>query len=260
MLSGPVFCDTEMKQYKIIVAYDGTEYVGWIQQKGYPSVVQMLQDCFWDVFGHRISIVGASKTDSGVHALGQVAVFKTDIPIDPVRMRAAWNNRLPSSIIIRSLIHDDHFHPHKQVKQKVYYYHIFFDRPLPFVARYGTYISRPIRRDIFEKALKLFEGTHDFSAFYTGNDRHDTIRTIDEIKIEFLKRYQACRVVVIGQRFLRHMVRRIVGAALAVASYKDITLDDIRCALHTGSMHAQLLTAPAQGLLLRKIIYRRAHE
>jgi tRNA pseudouridine38-40 synthase len=172
-------------------------------------------------------------------------------------MRMAWNNILPLSILIRSLEQDDQFHPHYQVKQKIYYYHLFFDGPLPFVARYGYYVSRLFDPQRFQETLHLFVGTHDFSAFYTGNDRENAVRTIGSIHLEYIPRYKVYRVVVLGERFLRHMVRRMIGAALVVASREGITHADIRDALQTGMMNAQLLTAPAQGLMLRKIIYEK---
>lgn len=250
-----LFYRKKMKRYKAVIAYDGTDYSGWIQQKDRPSIVQTLQDSFVAVFGRSIRILGASKTDAGVHALGQVAIFETDIQVDPQKMLYAWNNLLPSSILIRSLEHADWFHPHYHVKQKIYYYHLFVDRPLPFVARYGYYTSRAFEQQQFKDALQLFVGSHDFSAFYTGNDREDAVRTIDEIRFEYMERYNVYRVVVKGERFLRHMVRRIVGAALVVASREEITHADIRDALQTGVMHSELTTAPARGLMLRKIIY-----
>ena len=250
-----LFYRKKMKRYKAVIAYDGTDYSGWIQQKERPSIVQTLQDSFVAVFGKPIRILGASKTDAGVHALGQVAIFETDIQVDPCKMLYAWNNLLPSSILIRSLVHDDQFHPHYLVKQKIYYYHLFADRPLPFVARYGYFVSCPVDWQAFKDALQLFVGTYDFSAFYTGNDREDAVRTIDEIRFEYIERYNVYRVVVIGERFLRHMVRRIVGAALAVASREGIAHANISDALQTSVMHSELPTAPARGLVLRKIIY-----
>ena len=154
----------KMKQYKLVIAYDGTAYAGWIQQKDYPSIVQTLQDTFAHVFKKGISLLGASKTDAGVHALGQVAVFETDIDVEMQQMLFAWNNVLPSSILIRSLEHDDLFHPHYYVKRKLYYYHFFTQRPLPFIARYGEYVGHLFDETRFNEALQLFVGEHDFSA------------------------------------------------------------------------------------------------
>jgi tRNA pseudouridine38-40 synthase len=245
-----------MQQYKMIIAYDGTDYAGWIQQKDQPSIVQTLHDSFERVFKKPITLLGASKTDAGVHALGQAAIFKSDIAVDTATMQWAWNNALPTSIMIRCLEQNDSFHPHYKVISKTYQYHLFFERPLPLYARYGAYISYPIDRKKFEAALQLFNGTHDFHAFYTGNDRHDTVRTIHAIQFSYLKDYNAFRVEITGEKFLRHMVRRMIGAALAVASRESITLEDIITALATRTVNYELPTAPAQGLMLHEIRYK----
>ena len=242
------------KQYKLIISYDGTEYAGWIQQPNEPSIVQTMQDAFTRVFEKSIRLLGASKTDAGVHAYGQVAVFKTDLKIDTEKMRWAWNNALPESIMIRSLEQDDSFYPHGNVLRKTYHYDLFLDRPLPFISRYGTHVYGAVDWDLFEKALRLFEGTHDFKAFYTGDDRDDSTRTIETIWLDRSNpgRY---RVVVMGKSFLRHMVRRIIGASLAVAQRDTLSLDDIVHALQTGHTNCQLPTAPAKGLMLWGIEY-----
>ncbi len=248
-----------MKQYKLVIAYDGTDYSGWIQQPNRASVVQTLQVAFARVFKKKIVLLGASKTDAGVHALGQVAVFKADIAVDAEKMRWAWNNALPSSIVIRSLVSDEQFHPHVNVKYKIYYYHFFVDRPLPFIARYGYYMAHQFDWQRFEQALQCFVGTHDFYAFYTGSEPNkNTVRTIERIKLEFIKRYSVYRVVIAGERFLRHMVRRMVGAAFTVVSDGSVSHDDIRMALQRRSVNCKLTTAPANGLMLYKIIYKEA--
>ncbi len=244
-----------MKQYKMTVAYDGTDYAGWIQQKDQPSIVQTLQDTFLQVFKKPIAILGASKTDAGVHALGQVALFKTDITIDPSTMQWAWNNALPLSITIRSLMEDATFHPHYNVVSKTYYYHFFRERPLPLYARYGAYIPYALDLHRLQQALNLFQGTHDFAAFYTGNDRNDTIRTVD-VNMTYVKEYNVYRIEFKGKKFLRHMIRRIVGAACAVASRESMTTADITTALATKTINHALPTAPAKGLMLYEIIYK----
>ena len=196
-----------MKTYKIIVSYDGTDYAGWIQQRSQPSIVQTLQDTFNRIFGHSITLLGASRTDAGVHALGQVARFHTTMIMEQKQL-VAWNNALPDSIVIRSLIEHDQFHPLHDVDYKTYYYHFCTNRPLPFVARYVHQVTYPLDMEKMRKALAIFEGTHNFAAFYTGNDRLDTIRTIQTVSLEYAAEYDAYRVVIVGEKFLRHMVRQ----------------------------------------------------
>ena len=92
-----------MKRYKLIIAYDGTDYNGWQQQPGVPTVEGMLKKRFYAAFQTSVKILGASRTDSGVHALGQVASCTTELDIEPEKLRKAWNNVLPPSIVIRKL-------------------------------------------------------------------------------------------------------------------------------------------------------------
>lgn len=251
------------KRYKIKVAYDGTDYVGWIQQPNQRSIVETLHNTFHTTFGKTIRLLGASKTDAGVHALGQVAVFVTDLSIDAQKMMSVWNNTLPESIVIQSLSEDESFHPHQYVELKTYWYHIFLDRPLPMFARYGWYapeLARAGGKDVIprlESMLQHFVGTHDFHAFYTGNDKgDDTIRIIDSIGITYLPEYTAYRIEVRGKKFLTHMVRRMVGAAVAAATRGDVIEQSIMDALRYRKIHYELPTAPAKGLMLAGIQYK----
>lgn len=245
-----------MQKYKIIVAYDGTDYCGWQKQKCVPSITQKLEDTFAVVFEKSISIVGVSRTDAGVHSLGQVASFRSDFAITQEKMFSAWNNMLSPDIVIRDLqkIPQDES-IHQNVVQKTYYYHFFTKRPLPFVQRYGWYYRYPIDIEKLQNALNVFIGTHDFRSFCTGDDREDTVRTIDEISLEHFTRFNAYRIVVKGPRFLRYMVRRIVGAVIEVASRRNLSIDYLQEVLDERDPEQTLPNAPAKGLLLYKIKY-----
>ena len=167
---------------------------------------------------------------------------------------------MPADIFIRSLerVHEN-FNPFCYVKQKIYYYHFFLERPLPFVQRYGYYYPYPTDIDLLNKALQCFMGTHDFAAFRSSEDtRADTVRTIDMITLEYFKRYNVYRITVKGQKFLRHMIRRIVGASLAIASRPGVTLNMIHDIMQKRNPAHTLPNAPAQGLVLYKIIYEKA--
>lgn len=242
--------------YKIIVSYDGTDYAGWIQQHGKPSIVHALQESFKKIFGHEITILGASRTDAGVHAMGQVARFHTHLPMTNKQLQA-WNNGLPDSIMIRSMQESEGFHPFHNVARKTYYYHFSLSRPVPQLARYVHQVTYPVDLDKLAQSLALFAGTHNFAAFYTGNNRPDTIRTIETISLSYEPSYNAYRITVVGEKFLRHMVRRMVGAALAVAIRERMSPSVIQEALASGRMNTDLLTAPAKGLMLQEIEYRK---
>lgn len=245
-----------MQHYKLIISYDGTNYHGWQYQPEQATVVGVLQEQYKKVFGSPITIVGASRTDAGVHALGQVALCKTDLNITPQKFKQAWNGRLPADIHIRSLEPvDATFHPQYTVRQKTYWYHIFPQRPLPFAARYGLYYRFPFDVKLFEECLQVFVGTHDFRSFCTGDEQESTVRTVDAIRVIWLPRYQAYRVIVQGPGFLRYMIRRMVGAALHIATYHDLTKEHLLEVFAAKNPEHFLPTASAQGLLLRKIIY-----
>ena len=246
-----------MQNYKIIVAYDGTNYHGWQMQHECISVTQVLQDSFKKAFHKLITIVGASRTDAGVHSAGQVAFFSLDFAIDAEDMRFAWNNVLPPSVVIRSITPvSSAFHPQKNVIQKTYYYHIFLKRPLPFFARYGWFFRRPFSLEELRDCLQVFVGTHDFRSFVTLDDeKKSTIRTIDEISVDYIERYKAVRIAVRGRSFLHYMIRRIVGAALDTASHDHLNRSTLEKALAEKNPQQSLQRAPASGLLLYKIRY-----
>ena len=245
-----------MKKYKIIVSYDGTDYYGWQVQAGHPTVAGVLQDTFQEVFGTQIHIAGSSRTDAGVHALGQTAVFNTDLAIAPDQLHFAWQNILPPAILIRSIEEVPlDWNPRHNVKQKTYYYHFFQERPLPFGARYGWYYRYPVNIDKLKQALEVFVGTHDFRSFCTGDEYENTVRTIDAIDVEWIAEFNVYRISVKGPGFLRYMIRRIVGACLEVASRDTLTINDLKIALDQKNPLQLLPTAPAHGLLLYKVVY-----
>jgi tRNA pseudouridine38-40 synthase len=244
-----------MPRYKLIIAYDGTEFFGWQQQKELPTIAQTLQDTFKHVFKREISILGASRTDAGVHALGQVASFDTDLVIPPQKLQYAWNKALPPSILIRSVQPvDDSYNPHHNVVSKEYHYLFFQERPLPEFARYGWHYPYPVDHKKLNFGLSLFIGTHDFRSFCSG-EQEDTMRTITNITVEEDPLRNGCRIVVIGPRFLHHMIRRISGACLQVASRDNLCVRDLKLALMAKSPAQILPNAPPQGLTLFKITY-----
>lgn len=245
-----------MTIYKIVVAYDGTNYHGWQFQPNATTISQALTDAFASVFFQKISILGASRTDAGVHAFGQVAIVRSPIFIDCVTLLRAWSKALPSDIVIKDIKHLDKLvHPHDGVIQKTYAYHFFMQRPMPFVQRYGWYIHRPVDLDILQKALNVFLGTHDFRSFCSGDDLTDTVKTIDSVAINYVPEWNSYRIEVKGKSFLRYMVRRIVGACLEIASRKHLTLNDLIFVLEQRNPCHTLPNAPAKGLILERIEY-----
>jgi len=246
-----------MNQYRLIIAYDGTKYYGWQAQKDLPAITSILRKTFVKVFKCDAFIRGVSRTDAGVHALGQVVSVKTQLDIPVEKLIFGWSNRLPDDIVIRSgeRVELDHS-IYDNVIQKTYYYHFFTQRPLPMIKRYGWYTG-PVDLEKLQSALQVFVGTHDFASFRsTEDERIDTVRTIDSITLEHYRRFGVYRISVHGKSFLRHMIRRIVGAAIAVASRKELDNSVLVQALSEKNPHQQLFTAPPEGLLLYKVRYK----
>ena len=246
-----------MKKYSITIAYDGTQYYGWQSQKDLPAIASAMQAAFARTFNRDIILKGASRTDAGVHALGQVAMFTSDLAIDASALQHAWNNQLPPDIMIRSLEQvPNEYSVYENIDYKMYYYHFFLERPLPFAARFGWFFHYAVDLEKLQQALKIFQGEHDFRSFRSIEDtRENTIRRIDKIYLEYIKKYNVYRIVVIGPKFLRHMIRRIVGACLEVASRPHLPLHCLEQALDEKNPQQELPNAPANGLMLYKIKY-----
>lgn len=245
------------QRYKIIVAYDGTDFVGWQQQPCGKDIASTLQAGYARAFKETIAILGASRTDAGVHAAGQVAAFTARACLPEERLLWVWNRSLPMSLSVRSIeAVDSDFNPRAYVLQKEYHYHFFVDRPLPFMYRFGYSVPGKIDMTKLQEALHCFVGTHNFRSFCTGDDLHGTLRTIDALQIDYNPALGAYQIVIKGKGFLRYMIRRIVGASMQVALGQK-SIEQIKKALAIPDARQDLFTAPAAGLMLYNIIYEK---
>ena len=245
-----------MPSYILTLSYDGTDYYGWQIQPDRLTVNQVLVTTFARVFGRTIKITGASRTDGGVHALGQIASFETDLEIDPVTLKRAWNSVLPPAILIRSVrVSEKVFNPRFGVRQKTYYYHISQQRLLPFAARYCMYVRIPLDYEKLRACLAIFVGTHDFRSFCTGYEKESTKRTIDSILFSYVPQFKCYRITIKGPGFLKYMLRRIIGACLDVAASQDFSPDYLVQILAEKNPLQNFTKAPAHGLMLAAIRY-----
>ncbi len=252
-----------MPKFKLVISYDGTDFCGWQVQPHGESVFSCIVKTFRAVFGREVVLVGPSRTDAGVHALGYVASAQTDLELDSKRLWKAWNAALPETIYIRSLEPvDEKFNPHHDIIKKIYYYHLFLKRPLPFAARFGWFYEfiDLIDREKFCEALSCFEGEHNFRAFcrIDPGEQIRTIRTVDKINVVELKKYGVLQVKFEARGFLRYQIRRMVGAVLEVARRPEVSLDYLRESFDSGKIVNNFLTlcASAKGLCLKKIVYK----
>lgn len=248
-----------MKKFKITIAYDGTDFFGWQIQPTAITITSCLEQTFFNVFNEKISIIGASRTDTGVHALGQVATFYSTLSLQEHMIQKAWNDRLPRSIYIRKLnaVYEK-FHPCNNVLQKTYLYHLFLQKPLPFVARYGWNYQfiHHVNMPKFNSALALYQGTHNFGSFCKVEDeKKTTIRTIDTITIKKLSRWNILQITIKGKSFLRYQIRRMIGYALDVARQPKLSLSYLQDILNNPNPQQTLVKAESCGLCLRKVVY-----
>ena len=198
-----------MKRIRLLVSYDGTDYCGWQIQPNGITIEEILNEKLKKLTGEDIHVIGASRTDSGVHALGNVAVFDTDSPIPPERMAYALNQKLPADIVIvKSEEVPPDWHPRYQEQiSKTYEYHIYNAQiPDPLKRRYSTFVSFPLDVGKMQDGAAYLEGEHDFASFCNiRTNAENTVRRIDRIEIEKEDRDITIRVT--GNGFLYNMVR-----------------------------------------------------
>lgn len=244
-----------MKRIKLTVAYDGTDYCGWQIQPNGITVEEVLNRNLSELTGEEITVTGASRTDSGVHAQGNVAVFDSDTTIPPERIAYAVNRKLPEDIVvIRSEEVPGDWHPRYQETEKTYEYHIL-NREMPDpVRRRDTYfISYPLDLEAMRHAAAYLKGEHDFRSFCNVHtDVQDTVRTIYDLDI--IRSGDLVTVRIRGNGFLYNMVRIIVGTLVRVGRgfYSPGQVKEI---LEAKERTSAGVTAPPQGLVLVKIDY-----
>ncbi len=208
-----------MKRYKLTIAYDGTAYCGWQRQTApTPTVQRAVELAAGTIVSHPVVVLGSSRTDTGVHAMGQVAAMNAETTLDVERFRRAINSRLPEDILIREMeeVPDD-FDVRRTVNKR-YRYLIWADKDRPlFTRRYFYHFYRPLDLEKMQEACTHFVGTHDFEAFKGHLDkRENTTRTIFACGIH--RRGPLVIFAVEGSGFLYHMVRTMVGTVLNVGT------------------------------------------
>lgn len=245
-----------MRRIKLTVAYDGTDYCGWQLQPNGITVEEVLNREISGLTGEDIRVIGASRTDSGVHALGNVAVFDTESRIPPERMSYALNQRMPEDIVIvKSEEVPLEWHPRYQdVITKTYEYHIYNAAvPNPMKRRAAAFVSFPLDIEQMRKGASYLKGAHDFVSFCNvRTNTTDTVRTIHEIQIDREKDEIIIRIT--GNGFLYNMVRIIAGTLIRVGRgfYEP---EKVREILDAGKRTEAGVTAPPQGLVLIEIKY-----
>ncbi len=240
---------------KLTIAYDGTNFCGYQVQDNCRTVQQVLEDALFQVLNKDIKTIASGRTDSGVHAKGQVVCFETDSSIPTNKYAYVLNKILPSDVkVVKSAKAKDDFHARYMAKEKTYSYSIYLDeQENPLKSRYSTHYPYKIDFNKIESAIEIIKGEHDFKCFLASNSSvKSTLRTIYDIKVK--KSKNQVTFVVSGNGFLYNMVRILVGTLLQISEGK-ITLENLRLALSSGERKLVGKTMPPQGLCLEKVKY-----
>ncbi|WP_040210081.1 tRNA pseudouridine(38-40) synthase TruA [Clostridium polynesiense] len=244
-----------MRNIKIIIEYDGTNYCGWQRQKNQRTIQELLEEAVFKITKERTSVTGCSRTDSGVHAKAFTANFKTNSSVPSRRFKDALNTKLPSDIVV---IHSeealDTFHSRYDAKGKTYCYTILNQENRSALFRNYSYnVKEELNLEWMIKACSYFIGTHDFEAFKsTGSSVKTSVRTITQLYIE--KQGNFIKIYATADGFLYNMVRIIVGTLIEVGKGK-IAPEDIAAIIKSKDRNKAGKCVPPQGLTLEKVYY-----
>lgn len=244
-----------MKNIRIKIEYDGTNYFGWQVQKDRVTVQGTLEEAIASLTKEKIKLIGCSRTDTGVHAKEYVANFFTSSTVPSDKFREALNSRLPKDIVIlESKEVSENFHARYNSKGKKYIYTIYNRKqPCAIYRNYMYSFSRELQLDKMEHACKYIIGTHDFTAFKTkGSSVKSSVRNINELYIN--KKENIIKIAVSADGFLYNMVRIIVGTLLDVGTGK-IEPEYVKKIIDSKDRTKAGKVVPACGLCLEEVFY-----
>jgi len=240
---------------KIVLEYDGTDYSGWQRQKNAPTIQEVLETSISAITREKIQVIGSGRTDAGVHALEQVANFKTNTKIPIEKLPYAINSKLPEDIVVKDArIVPDNFHARFSAKSKIYAYTIYnAPFPSPIYRKHSLFIAMPLDVKSMTKAAISLTGVHDFSAFKaSGSPVKSPIRHV--MGIEVLKEGAFIKILIQANGFLYNMVRIMAGTLLEVGKGKTQPWE-VASILLSRDRNRAGKTLPPHGLSLLKVNY-----
>ncbi len=244
-----------MRNIKLTIEYDGTNYLGWQRQKVGNTIQGTLEEAIEVLTNETVETIGSSRTDAGVHAKGFVANFKTSSKIPADKYREAINHKLPDDIVIlKSEEVDEEFHARYNAMGKTYSYSIL-NREVPSAINrnYVYHVKRRLDIEAMREACNYFIGTHDFVSFKSsGSSVKTTVRTISELYLE--EQEDTIKIYVTGDGFLYNMVRIIVGTLIMVG-FNKIKPNEIENIIKEKDREKAGICVPAKGLVLEKVYY-----
>jgi tRNA pseudouridine38-40 synthase len=245
-----------VRNIKLTIEYDGAAYHGWQIQPGLRTIQGVMREQIAQITQKKVNLIGAGRTDAGVHALGQVAHFKTESTINIASLQRGLNSLLPPDIVITELEEvKEGFHARFSARSKVYEYHILNQLyPSALLRNYAWFIHHELDLPSMKKCGKLLVGRHNFSSFRaSGDESRHSIREVLRLEIE--RREDNLIVIVIeANAFLREMVRSIMGTLVDVGRGKT-SFSEFKKIFQAQDRRRAGMTAPAQGLFLTEVKY-----
>lgn len=243
-----------MKNYKLIIQYDGGRYKGWQRLgKGENTIQGKIENVLSEMAGKKIEIIGSSRTDAGVHAFAQVANFSISANLTEKEINDYLNRYLPQDIsVVEVSLVPERFHARYNTKEKTYLYKIWNEEYTnPFMRKYSMHVEKKLNIAKMKEAVQYFIGEHDFTAFSNAKSKKKTtVREIYSIDIEENAGFIEIRVR--GNGFLHNMVRKIVGTLLEVG-LSQIKAESIPTIINSKERNQTGIIADAAGLYLEKI-------
>lgn len=238
---------------KCIVQYDGSRYHGFQRQTNHHTIQQEIEKALSKMHKNNIEIHAAGRTDRGVHALSQVFHFDSNLDIKPYNWKSAINSLFPRDIYIKNVeIVDNSFHSRYNVKSKEYRYYLSLNEYNPIRSRYVCFINKQLDVEKMIEAIKLFEGTHDFTSFSSSSLDKNSIRTIH--KALLIQDDNELMFSFNGSGFLRYQVRLMVGALIQIGENRR-EIDSIKELYFKKDRSKGRFNAEPQGLYLYNIEY-----
>ncbi len=245
-----------MRNLKLLIEYDGTHFHGWQVQPELRTVQGVMQEVIARVVGHQVRLIGASRTDRGVHALGQVANFRTTSTLPPSTLQRAFNALLPGDVVVKAVEEvPPRFHARFSATGKVYEYRLLLSPwPSAILRHFCWHLPEHLDLDAMRECCKLLLGVHDFSSFQlSGSDTRHPFREVR--RAEVLERSPGHVVVTLeANAFLRGMVRSIVGTLVDVGRGR-ISPEGFREIMEAQDRSRASPTAPPHGLFLLEVKY-----
>jgi tRNA pseudouridine38-40 synthase len=244
-----------MPTVRLILEYDGSRYAGWQRQPDHPTIQEAVETALFQLTQQTVAVIGAGRTDSGVHATGQVASFRIEREWTAREWTRGLNARLPVDIAVRTadLVPDD-FHARYAARGKLYEYRILNRPQRPALDRaFVWHVHKPLDHTAMERATIHLVGSHDFSSFEgTLTDNEDPVCHLQQLSLT--RREDRLTIHAYADRFLKHMVRAIVGTLVEIGQAKR-TPESLRKILDAKDRKAAGRTAPPQGLFLLRVDY-----